>query len=123
MKDLAYRYYFDGWGCGQCIIKAADTKYALGLNGELIKAVSAAGNGFGYSGLCAAPAAVILLFGYMLDENTAKRLRIMFLNEFNMKYGSFNCCALQRTEGCENIIMYAADTADRMISAELRNQL
>ena len=51
MKDLAYRYYFDGWGCGQCIIKAADTKYALGLNGELIKAVSAAGNGFGYSGL------------------------------------------------------------------------
>ena len=24
MKELAYRYYCEGWGCGQSIIKAAD---------------------------------------------------------------------------------------------------
>ena len=45
MKELAYRYYCEGWGCGQCIIKAADEKFSLGLKGELLMAASAAGNG------------------------------------------------------------------------------
>lgn len=119
MRTLAYKYYCEGWGCGQSIIKAADTKYSIDLKGELLKAVSAAGNGFGYGGLCAAPAAAILLFGYIFDENTAKRLRIMFLNEFSMKYDSFNCCSLAGSCGCENVIMDAADIADRLISAEM----
>ena len=83
MKELAYRYYCEGWGCGQSIIKAADEKFSLGLKGELLKAASAAGNGFGYGGLCAVPAAVVLIFGYMFDESTFKRLRLQFLDEFN----------------------------------------
>ena len=48
MKELALKYYNDGFGCGQCIIKAADEKYSLGLTDELVKSLSAAGNGFGY---------------------------------------------------------------------------
>ena len=60
MKELAIRYCKEGYGCGGCIIKAADTKYSLNMNGELIKAMSAASGGFGYGGLCAAVAAAVL---------------------------------------------------------------
>lgn len=117
MRKLAVGYYREGWPCGQCIIKAADVKYHLGLDGELLKAVSAAGNGFGYGGLCAAAAAVILLFGLIFDENTAKSLRIAFLESFREKYCSFNCCAI--AGDCESIVADAADIADRLISAQL----
>ena len=121
MKELAYRYYCEGWGCGQCIIKAADEKFSLGLKGELLKAASAAGNGFGYGGLCAVPAAVVLIFGYMFDESTFKRMRLQFLDEFSRKYGSFNCCQLAGNCGCASLIADAADMAERLISAELNS--
>lgn len=119
MKELALKYYNDGFGCGQCIIKAADEKYSLGLTDELVKSLSAAGNGFGYGGLCAAAAAVILLFGYMFEENKAKRLRLSFLEEFRRKYCSFNCCSI--AGDCEKLIAFAAGTADRLISKELQS--
>lgn len=117
MKELAIRYCKEGYGCGGCIIKAADTKYSLNMNGELIKAMSAASGGFGYGGLCAAVAAAVLLFGFMFDEDTSKRLRTEFMQKFKQRYRTFNCCSM--TENCESIISYAADLADCLISREL----
>lgn len=118
MKELAVKFCREGYGCGGCIIKAADIKYSLNMNGELIKAMSAASGGFGYGGLCAAAAAVILLFGFMFDENTSKRLRIEFMQMFKQKYGTFNCCSM--SENCESVISYSADMADRLIERETK---
>ena len=117
MKDLAIKYCREGYGCGGCIIKAADTKYSLNMSGELIRAMSAASGGFGYGGLCAAAAAAVLLFGFMFDEDTAKRLRIEFMQMFKQRCGTFNCCSMG--ENCEAVIAFAADTADGLIKREL----
>ncbi len=117
MRRLAEKYYREGCPCGQCIIKAADVKYHLGLKGELLKSVSAAGNGFGYGGLCAASASAILLFGLMFDGDTAKSLRIAFLERFRGIYRSLNCCSI--SGDCEKIVADAADIADRLILPSL----
>lgn len=117
MKELALRYCREGYGCGGCIIKAADTKYSLNMSGEIIKAMSAASGGFGYGGLCAAAAAVVLLFGYMFDEDRSKRLRIEFMQMFRQRFGTFNCCSMG--ENCECIISYAAEMADSLIRRKL----
>ena len=118
MKELALRYYCEGYGCGQSIIKAADTKYSLGLGKDMIRAISAAQNGFGYGGLCAAAAAPIFIFYVMFDEDTAKRLRLEFLESFKMNFRSFNCCAI--SGDCETIISCAAEIADKLIEGELK---
>jgi len=120
MKKLAYKYYCEGYGCGQCIIKAADEKYSLNLNSDLFKAASALGSGCGYGGLCTVLMSAIMIFGIMFDEITAKSLRITFLEEFSGKFGGFNCCSLSAKFNCGDIIKYAADIADRLIAAELK---
>ncbi len=120
MKRLAYKYYCEGYGCGQCIIKAADEKYSLNLNTDLIRATGALGSGCGYGGLCTVLMAVIMIFGIMFDEITAKSLRIAFLEDFSGKYSSFNCCSLSAKFNCGDIIKFAADIADRLIAAELK---
>ncbi|MCD8037003.1 MAG: C-GCAxxG-C-C family protein [Clostridiales bacterium] len=117
MRELAVEYYREGFPCGSCIIKAADEKYCLGLSGELSKAVSAASGGFGYGGLCAAAVSAILLFGYMFEEDTAKVLRIEFLDEFRKKYPSFNCCVI--AGDCEKVVADAAEIADKIITSVL----
>lgn len=119
MKRLAYKYHCEGYGCGQCIIKAADEKYGLNLSPDVVKAAGALGSGCGYGGLCTAITASIMIFGIMFDETRAKSLRINFLEEFNCKYGNFNCCSLSARFNCCNIIEDAADIADRLIAAEL----
>ena len=52
MKRLALMYYEMGYGCGQCIIKAADRKYKIGISSDFISAAAALGNGCGYGGQC-----------------------------------------------------------------------
>jgi len=120
MQKLAYKYYCEGYGCGQCIIKAADEKYNLNLCSDLVRATGALGSGCGYGGLCTVLTAVIMIFGIMFDEITAKSLRIKFLEDFNGKYNSFNCCCLSARFDCGDIIKNAADIADRLIAAELK---
>ena len=107
MKNLALMYR------GNCIIKAADTKYSLGLSKELIRGVSAASGGFGCGGLCAACAAVVILFSAIFDEEMAKRLRIEFMQEFSYTFGTLNCCSI-------NVISFCAETADEMIRKNVR---
>ena len=118
MKDLALMYRMNGYDCGNCIIKAADTKYSLGLSKELIRGVSAASGGFGCGGLCAACAAVVILFSAIFDEEMAKRLRIEFMQEFSYTFGTLNCCSINVS--CEDVISFCAGTADEMIQKNVR---
>ena len=64
-------------------------------------------------------AAVILIFGFMFDETTVKRCRILFVDRFQQKYGSLNCCSLSSCYNCDDIIATAADIADKIIYDEL----
>ena len=87
------------------------------MDGDLFKAMWGATEGFGYGVRCAVAAAAVLLFGFMFDEDTSKRLRIEFMQKLKQRYRTFNCCSM--TENCESIISYAADLADCLISREL----
>ena len=104
-----------GYGCGQCIIKAADRKYKIGISSDFISAAAALSNGCGYGGQCTVITAVIIIFGIMFDEMTMKRLRIKFLDEFRSRYNDFNCCRLSAGNNCVSIIASAAEIADRLI--------
>lgn len=115
MKRLALMYYEMGYGCGQCIIKAADRKYKIGISSDFISAAAALGNGCGYGGQCTVITAVIIIFGIMFDEMTMKRLRIKFLDEFRSRYNDFNCCRLSAGNNCVSIIASAAEIADGLI--------
>ena len=113
MKERALSLYRNGSSCGQCIILAANEKYSLGIGDDVFRAMTMTQNGFGYGGMCAAAASAVMLFGIMFDENTAKAMRIEFLEDFKKKCRSFNCCVI--SGDCESIIAVAAQTAENII--------
>lgn len=117
MKNRAIKYYRDGCPCGQCLILAARDKYELDINDDLLKAMLMVSNGFGYGGMCAAAASAVMIFSIMFDEDTAKEMRLEFLERFKKNYRSFNCCVL--SDDCENIIGGAAKIADDVILSRL----
>ena len=113
MKERAIWLYRNGSSCGQCIIQAANEKYNLGISDDVFGAMTMTQNGFGYGGMCAAAASAVMLFGIMFNENTAKVMRLEFLERFKKECKSFNCCVI--AGNCEAIIAVAAHTAEEII--------
>ena len=121
MQDLAILFYKNGFNCSQCILKAAEKKFNISLSKETIRMCSAINNGFGVESICSVLVSCIMVLGLIFDAQTAKALRIKFLNEFNLKYGSLNCPRLKalnnknKNTNCEEIISGAASILEKII--------
>lgn len=122
MKDKVLDYYYQGYNCSQCILKAAEQKYKIPISKQSLNLCSGISNGFGIGGLCSLIAAGIMIFGLLFDEKTVKRLRMKLLNEVQEKYSSLNCNELRNRKGeyyCETFIPEMAELIDNIIEEEM----
>lgn len=124
MKDKVLNYYYQGYNCSQCILKAAEQKYKLPISKQSLNLCTGVSNGFGIGGFCSVITAGIMIFGLLFDEETVKRLRLKLLDTFQEKYSSLNCLELRKKNGeyfCKNFIPEAADIIDKIITDENSN--
>lgn len=119
MKNLALTYYQRGSGCTQSILLAAEKKYNLRIDSKTLDMAGALNTGIGIGGMCSVLIAAVMVLGAMFDEETAKRLRITFLNEFHKKYGGINCSMLlskrRATGKCSALVYDAAEILETLI--------
>lgn len=125
MQKIAVDYYKNGYNCSQCILKATSDRFEFSLPKQCLKMCSTINNGFGIKSTCSVLVASIMALGLIFNEQTAKRLRIKFLNEFNSKYKNLNCAHLKiendKEYQCERIVADAANILEKIIINEYRN--
>ena len=115
MKRLAIEFYRNGFNCSQAILKAISKKFDIKLPNECINLCTGINNGFGIQSVCSVLVACIMGLGLFFDDQTTKKLRIKFLNQFNLKYKTLNCERLSEKYNCEKIISDAADMIEKII--------
>lgn len=126
MKDKVLEYYYQGYNCSQCILKAAEQKYKIPISKQSLKLCSGICNGFGIGGFCSVIAAGIMILGLLFEEKTVKRLRLKLITEFQDKFSSLNCSQLKEKNGeysCDKFIAQAADLIDNIIEEEYSKSL
>lgn len=121
----AVEFYKSGYNCSQCLLKAAKEKYDIkDMTDEQIVSCSAVNSGFGTGGICCVLVAAIMVFGMMFDEDTAKRMRIRLLTEFQMTCGNINCGRMRGysvgSEGCSVVIDVIWNIMTKIIDSELK---
>ncbi len=95
MKDLAIKYFLQGYSCSESVVQAAiDKGYAPK---ELLSAATSFSGGMGVRCLCGAVAGAQLVIGSMYGKNEnrdgmqARALAKQFNEKFAEKY-KVNCC-------------------------------
>ena len=122
LGEIAVNNYIEGYNCSRCILKACEHGLNLPLPKQCLDSCSCLSNGFGFGGFCSSIVASFMVFGLKFDDEVAKRLRIQFLEEFQDKYGSFNCSAIKIGVDdkimCEEIIYFVGELVEKLIYNE-----
>lgn len=120
MKEKAIAYYGEGIGCAAAIVKAGAEKYGFCLTKEMEESCSAVNCGFGIGSLCCALVGSVLLFGILLPQEEAKRLRMTLFVQFHEIYGNLDCACLSACrQDCSDVIGTVAELTERLLAEEL----
>lgn len=123
LQDLALSFSCDGYNCSQCILKACEEAYGIPVSVDAISMCGPVCTGCGVGTICSVLIGAIMVFGIMFDEETAKRLRIRLLYEFNQDYPSINCSELRNNGNeniCDEVIAKVAEITEKIINEELK---
>lgn len=119
LKEKAVYYYKNGYNCSQCILRAAADVYEFNCYSNYLEMACAAVNtGFGVKSICSVTVSAIMLFGILFDADTAKRLRILLLDEFYSTRATINCSNPTGELDCTETIGTVAEIAERLIKEE-----
>lgn len=95
MKELAVKYFMEGYSCSESIVKAAADKGYIGQ--EALAIATSFSGGMGVGCLCGAVAGSQMVIGSMFgrtNERDGKKARAL-AKEFNTKFAEkykVNCC-------------------------------
>ncbi len=119
MRELALKYYRQGYNCSQCILMAAQQTYKLSVPKPCFNMCSGVNMGFGIGNMCSVVIAGVMVFGLMFDTGVTKKLRLKLMTQFKEKYGNFNCSVLIKEHNqCADLIQGIADMIDKLIKEE-----
>lgn len=123
MKEIAVKYYKEGYSCSEALLKAAQDKMLI--SPHIIPIASAFSGGISSGCLCGAVAAAIIIIGALhgrcdISQSNveAKSLAKEFMEKFKLKRGMTCCKGLTakfdfnspaRKENCVSIIEDAVD--------------
>jgi len=125
LKKKAIYYYRKGFNCSQCLLKACECVYGIPVSNQSMKLCSALNNGFGIGNICSVIISAVMIFGLLFDEITAKKLRLIFFEEFSKEY-PLDCMSLKKKfkgKNCENIIEKIADITENIITDEKKGKI
>ncbi len=122
MKESAIYFYRQGYNCSACILKAAEKHFDKTIPKQSYWMCQGINTGFGIGGMCSVLIAAIMVFGFLFDNETVKRLRIKLFNEFKETYPNMNCSELLKErrsgEKCETVVGFIAELTEKLIKEE-----
>ncbi len=131
MKNLAVKYFLDGYSCSEAIVQAsADKGY---ISQEALSIATSFSGGMGVRCLCGAVAGSQMVIGAMYGKNNerdgkkARALAKQFNEEFAKKY-KVNCCKVlsagfadfhssERRQHCSNLVSDCCEILENIIKA------
>ena len=116
--------------CAEKILYGANKVYNLGLDKEALKLAAGFGGGMGIEEACGAITASVMMLSKLFvkdgahESNRIKDLTSELLRAYEDKMGSIICEPLKKNhktlfEGCNKIIVVAAENLDNIIRREL----
>lgn len=116
LGEYAVEYYNNGYGCGVCIIMAAQKAYGIKSCRGIEKAIRGISNGLGVGTICSVPVACVMVLALLYeDETELKAKRLMFMEQFRKSFGSYECGALQKKAECSELIKRGCDILEKVI--------
>lgn len=125
MKKISMDYYREGYNCCESIIMAANKKYKLNLNKDILKIASPINNGMGVGSLCSAIIGGVMIIGYIFEKNISpehtpiNHIRMEFIDNVSCKLRAINCSQICKNfiseNNCTEVISIIADVLDRVI--------
>lgn len=132
MKDLAVKYFLQGYSCSESVVQAAiDKGYAPK---ELLSVATSFSGGMGIRCLCGAVAGAQIVIGSMYGKNDerdgmqARALAKQFNEKFAAKY-KVNCCKVlsagfefhspERKQHCCNMVNDSCEILENILKENL----
>ena len=128
LKDLLGKYYFEGnYNCAECILRAGNEYYNLGLHDRDMIMVAAYGAGIQSGNTCGAvlAGAAILSMKYVEakahESADIRPVVVNLMRKFNQKYGSVLCKDIKPQSfkpeyRCQKTIEAACDILEEVIA-------
>lgn len=101
LKELAKKYYQNGYNCAEAMLLAGNDYYQLGLSADTFKAMAGFGGGVGVEDLCGVISGSTALLGVLLVDSRAsgsgiiKEATVELVERFREKMSSLNCKELK----------------------------
>lgn len=127
LKDVALKYYQQGYNCAESIIHAGNEYYELGLHEADMKMVAAFGGGMQIGDVCGAlsGACCVISSKYVEikahDSSNLRTITQKLVIAFQNKLGSRLCANIKATHfskevGCANTVCLAAEVLEEVIN-------
>lgn len=134
MKDIAVKYFLDGYSCSESVVMAAIDKGYVPK--EMLSVATSFSGGMGVRCLCGAVAGAQLVIGALYGRNNdnrdgmqARALAKEFNERFSKKY-KVNCCKVlsagfsdfhspERKQHCTSMVNDSCEILDSLLSEHL----
>lgn len=126
LKDLAKKYYQNGYNCAEAMLYGGNEYYQLGLDEKAFKIMAGFGGGVNIEDICGVVSGSIAILGILFVEKSAhesdniKELTIEFIEAFKESRGSMNCKELKdqyrnEEEKCSGVVEAAGAVLEEII--------
>ncbi|MGN1317490.1 MAG: C-GCAxxG-C-C family (seleno)protein [Lachnospirales bacterium] len=117
LKNMAVRYYREGYNCSQSVLMAANEKYSLNLPHKCIKMCEGVSNGLGIGSVCSVLVACIMVISLMCEKEV-KMKRLEMIDKFDKVNGGINCGKI-RDNDCIKIIENSCDILEDLVKSDI----
>lgn len=126
LKDIAKKYYHNGYNCAEAMLYAGNEYYQLDLSPQTYKLMAGFGGGANIEDICGVVSGSIALLGIIFVEKRAseskeiKEITQDFINRFKEEMGTINCKELkglyrEEKEKCSPIVEKGAVILENII--------
>lgn len=127
LKDLAAKYYENGYNCAESIIRAGNEYYNLGLDEKALRMTGAFGGGLQVGDICGALSGSACVVSSKYIETKAhectdlKPLMVKLVRAFQAKFSSRQCAQIKakffsKEVRCLNTVTTAADVLEQVLT-------
>ncbi len=128
LKDLAEKYYQQGFNCAESIIRAGNEYYNLGLDDKALKMTAAFGGGMQVGDVCGALTGSACVVSSKYVENNAHAssdihpVMVQLVRAFQNKFSSRVCREIKpkffsKDVHCQNTVTLAAEVLENVLTA------
>lgn len=127
LKDVAEKYYKQGYNCAESIIRAGNEYYDLGLDEKACKMTAAFGGGMQVGDVCGALTGSACVVSSRYVENNAHScpdlhaIMLKLIRAFQEKFSSRLCREIKpkffdREVHCQNTVTLAAEVLENVLA-------